>query len=83
MKLYYYTAPWCMPCRQKKPAARKVAAQMGAEFIEVNVDEPGAYIPSWVLGVPAVEIVDDKRARVIAQLSPDMVTAATIRKALA
>ena len=56
---------------------------MGAEFIEVNVDEPGVYIPSWVLGVPAVEIVDDKRARVIAQLSPDMVTAATIRKALA
>lgn len=80
--LQYYTASWCAPRKRMKPIAKRIAAELGVTFEEIDVDAE-YYLASAnnIQGVPTIVIYDGTEP--IAQLTPDMVNAQTIRKALA
>jgi len=77
--LIYHTAPWCTPCKKLKPKAKKIAAEMGAEFREVNIDERMPVIPQ-ILGVPTVAIFEEGSGEPLVVLGPQQATPANIRK---
>ena len=54
MKITYYTAPWCVPCKQLLPKVTAEAERRGLELNIVNIDDGGA--PEHIRSVPTIEI---------------------------
>ena len=83
--LIYHTARWCVPCKQLKPQAKKIAEELGAVWQECNVDEQAPLIPQ-ILGVPTIAIFDSSKGAAgdpLVILGPQQATPANIRKWLA
>ena len=60
MKMIYFTADWCSPCKQIKPKARKLAEDNGLEFTEVNIDsDPKLAAAYSVWSVPTIILPHD------------------------
>lgn len=58
MKLVYFSAPWCGPCKTFGPIMEKVAAT-GIPVVKVNVDEDQELSVEYNIGnVPTVVKVD-------------------------
>lgn len=76
----YYTAAWCAPCKRLKPMAKKIAHEVGAEFVEIDVDREEWCVPEYVKGVPTIIISDG--FSILSTLSPDVVNPQALRKAL-
>jgi len=58
MKLIYFSAPWCGPCRQLGPIMDEVAQQVTVQ--KVNVDNnPDIASHYGIRNVPTVVAVDD------------------------
>lgn len=60
--LYYFSAPWCGPCRRVAPVFDKIKADLNSEveFIKVDVDaEPEKAQASEVRAVPTFQLLED------------------------
>jgi thioredoxin 1 len=81
MRMIYYTASWCGPCRTFKPQALDEAASRGIKVhvVDVDVDHQMASYDN-VMSVPTVLVVDvgnnDELDRVVGASLP------TLRKTL-
>lgn len=80
--IFWHTAPWCTPCKQLKPMAKRVAEQAGATFIEVDVDVQQPVLSS-ILSVPTAVIYAEGESEPCAILTANYLTPAALRKALA
>lgn len=80
--VYYYTAPWCAPCKRLLPMARRIAEEAGVQRFEViDIDRNPELVPPVVKGVPTILVTRGGEAEAL--LSPDMVSPAALRKVLA
>lgn len=59
MKLEYFTAPWCQPCKVFGPTLEKFAVTWGFELDKINIQEDPAKLPADVLGLPTVIMYKD------------------------
>ena len=60
--LYYFTAPWCGPCRQAAPSIQKLKDEFAekVEFIKVDVDEHRAQaVEAGIGSVPTFHLHND------------------------
>ncbi len=63
-EVLYFSATWCIPCRQMKPIVEKLEADTGIKFTKVDADSEvelsGKYqirsIPAFILVEDGVEI---------------------------
>ena len=75
----YHTAPWCAPCKQTKPIAKRLAAKAGVDFREINVDVEKPYIDE-IRGVPTVVVVENSKIAKI--LGPAEINPRTLNRAI-
>lgn len=54
MKLEYFTAPWCGPCRTFGPMLQSVAKDQGLDLEKINIQDEPERLPADVLGIPTV-----------------------------
>lgn len=64
--LHYFTAPWCMPCKQVSPIVEAAAREIGISLLRHDIDtDEGANIahtigltsvPTVMLEVPAATV---------------------------
>lgn len=60
-QLWYFSAPWCGPCKMFGPTMDRVAAQ-GISVKKVNVDyEPDVITKFGVKSVPTVILVENEQ----------------------
>ena len=38
MTVFYFSAPWCGPCKMFKPVLQQVASELGIAINDINVD---------------------------------------------
>ena len=77
--MYYHTSPLCQPCRVIKPVARKIAAQYGVDFVEMDVSK-GQAVVADILSVPTVVIVQN--SKVVGRLDANYISGPALRKLL-
>ena len=58
MKLIYFSAPWCGPCRQLGPIMDEVAQQVTVQKVNVD-DSPDMASHYGIRNVPTVVAVDN------------------------
>ena len=75
----YHTAPWCAPCKQTKPVAKRLAEKSGATFREINIDVEEAYIKD-IRGVPTVVI--EESGVIVEILTPTQINPRSLTKAI-
>ena len=54
MKITYYTAPWCAPCKQLLPKVKAEAERRGLGLNIINIEE--GVVPQHIKSVPTIEI---------------------------
>lgn len=58
MKLLYFSAPWCMPCKTLAPILERVAQTQTVE--KINIDEHFELAQSFnIRSIPTVILVDE------------------------
>lgn len=77
--LFYHTAPFCAPCKQLKPLAKKIAKEHGVEFVEMDVSQGQAFSPD-ILSVPTAILTQG--AEVVGRLDANYINAISLRKLL-
>lgn len=75
--MYYHTSPLCQPCKVIKPIAKRIAAQYGVEFKEMDVSK-GEAVVADILSVPTVILV--KNAELVGRLDANYINALSMRK---
>ncbi len=59
MKLYYFSASYCAPCRQFLPVVEKVCEQTGVELVKVDAENDTETAFAYhIRGVPTLVFVD-------------------------
>ena len=58
MKLIYFSAPWCGPCRQLSPIMEEVGQQITVQKVNVD-DSPDMAAHYGIRNVPTVVAIDD------------------------
>ena len=79
MILFYHTAPFCAPCRQLKPLAKRIAGEYGVEFVELDVSQGQAFTPD-ILSVPTAILAQGQE--VVGRLDANYINARSLRKLL-
>jgi thioredoxin-like negative regulator of GroEL len=60
LKVYYFTAPWCQPCKQFGPTMDIVQSKLAMDYEKVNIQDNTEYIEKFNLGsVPTVLVAKD------------------------
>ena len=59
-KLYYYSAPWCGPCRMLGPVMDQVAQTVPVEKINIDYEIDKARAAN-VMSVPTVILVENEQ----------------------
>lgn len=55
MKVLYFTAEWCNPCKTLKPVAQQVSAETGVPIEFVDIDSQRELVQSMgISGVPTL-----------------------------
>jgi len=58
MKLLYFSAPWCMPCKALAPILERVAQTQTVE--KINIDEQFELAQSFnIRSIPTIILVDE------------------------
>lgn len=59
MTVFYFSAPWCGPCKMFKPVLQQVASELGIGINDINVDYDAMYTEKYnVTSVPTLLILD-------------------------
>ena len=59
MTVFYFSAPWCGPCKMFKPVLQQVASELGIAINDINVDYDAMYTEKYnVTSVPTLLISD-------------------------
>lgn len=59
MTVFYFSAPWCGPCKMFKPVLQQVASELGIAINDINVDYDAMYTEKYnVTSVPTLLILD-------------------------
>ena len=59
MNVFYFSAPWCGPCKMFKPVLQQVASELGIGINDINVDYDAMYTEKYnVTSVPTILILD-------------------------
>ena len=75
--MYFHTSPTCASCKVIKPIAKRIAAQYGVEFKEMDVSK-GEAVVADILSVPTVILV--KNAELVGRLDANYINALSMRK---
>lgn len=61
IKVYYFTAPWCGPCKALSPIMDEIAKEMkDVEIVKINVDEQAESAQSKnITSIPTLIIEQD------------------------
>lgn len=62
VKVIYFSAPWCGPCKSYSPIVERVCTELGVELEKVSIDtDEGQQIASneGIRGVPAIILTKD------------------------
>ena len=58
MNVFYFSAPWCGPCKMFKPVLQQVASELGIGINDINVDYDAMYTEKYnVTSVPTLLIL--------------------------
>lgn len=58
IEVYYFSAPWCQPCKTFKPQVLAKSVDAGYEWLEINVDEdPEMAANEGVMTLPTVKFI--------------------------
>lgn len=79
MKLFWHTSPFCQPCKQLKPLAKRIAKECGVEFVELDVSLGQAFSPD-ILSVPTAILAQGQE--VVGRLDANYINAISLRKLL-
>ena len=59
MKVLYFGAPWCGPCKSFKPLVEQTVREMRLNWTDINVDyDPSASQQYQVTSIPTIILVD-------------------------
>ncbi len=59
-EVLYFSASWCVPCRQMKPIVEQLEADTGVSFRKIDVDTDHITPEKYrVLSVPSFILVED------------------------
>ncbi|KKM26628.1 hypothetical protein LCGC14_1582920 [marine sediment metagenome] len=59
-EVLYFSASWCVPCRQMKPIVEQLEADTGVSFRKIDVDTDHITPEKYrVLSVPSFVLVED------------------------
>lgn len=58
IEVYYFSAPWCQPCKSFKPIVLAAVVEAGYEWLEVDVDEfPEMAANEGIMTLPTVKFI--------------------------
>jgi len=61
MKVFYFSAPWCGPCKTFKPVLQQVTSELGISINDINVDYDAMYTEKYnVTSIPTLIILDNQ-----------------------
>lgn len=61
MKVFYFSAPWCGPCKVFKPVLQQVTSELGISINDINVDYDAMYTEKYnVTSIPTLIILDNQ-----------------------
>jgi len=61
MNVFYFSAPWCGPCKMFKPVLQQVASEFGIVINDINVDYDTMYTEKYnITSVPTIIILDNQ-----------------------
>ncbi len=59
MTVFYFSAPWCGPCKTFKPLVEEVARELGVKVNDINVDYDATFAQKYdVTSIPTLIILD-------------------------
>ena len=59
MRVLYFSAPWCGPCKMFKPIVQEVSRDLGIGIEDINVDYDASFTQKYdVTSVPTILVVD-------------------------
>jgi thioredoxin 1 len=58
-EVLYFSASWCVPCRQMKPIVEQLEADTGISFRKIDVDTSAEADKYRVMSVPSFVLVED------------------------
>ena len=61
MKVLYFGAPWCAPCRSFKPLVEQTVREMRVNWSDINIDyDPSLSQQYQVTSIPTIVIIDNQ-----------------------
>ena len=61
MRVLYFSAPWCGPCKVFKPIVQEVSRDLKISIEDINVDYDTTYSQKYsISAVPTIIVVDDQ-----------------------
>jgi len=61
MGVFYFSAPWCGPCKTFKPVLQQVTSELGISINDINVDYDAMYTEKYnVTSIPTLIILDNQ-----------------------
>ena len=59
MTVFYFSAPWCGPCKTFKPIVEEVSRELGVPINDINVDYDATFAQKYdVSSIPTLIILD-------------------------
>ena len=73
MRLEYFTAKWCGPCKFYGPIVNDVTTKLDVPIEKIDIDEEWSRVPSDVRGVPTIIMYNDDKevSRIVGARSED------------
>ena len=61
MRVLYFSAPWCGPCKVFKPIVQEVSRDLNVTIEDINVDYDTTYGQKYsISSVPTIIVVDNQ-----------------------
>lgn len=61
MRVLYFSAPWCGPCKVFKPIVQEVSRDLNVVIEDINVDYDTTYSQKYsISSVPTIIVVDNQ-----------------------